>query len=190
MAYIPFDFSHVPTLETDHLHLRELEADDATVLLQHFQRAETYPSLDTLDAVADWIYHIRRLFEFMKAIHWGIIHTDTNTLIGFASIQEWHQASQYAEVSYSLTSLYTRHRYAVELIQALVAFSFKRLELNRLEASVILGDDDMMLSLEQAGFQHEGVLRERIYANQQYHDLHLYAILLADYNARVHSYHR
>ena len=54
------------------------------------------------------------------------------------------------------------------------------MNLNRVEADIIAGNEASMRVLEKLGFQEEGILRQRIYKDGQYHDVHLFALLKKD----------
>ena len=50
-----------------------------------------------------------------------------------------------------------------------------------LEAKVRLGNQASMGVLQKLGFQEEGILRERIYVNNQFYDVKMYSLLRREY---------
>jgi ribosomal-protein-alanine N-acetyltransferase len=54
------------------------------------------------------------------------------------------------------------------------------MHLNRIEADVVAGNDASMHILNKLGFRQEGVWRERIFKNGQFHDVVQFGLLRRD----------
>lgn len=181
----PFDFSHFPVLETKRLHLREMTPNDVTAILKHLGNPEVAKFIDMQPIKSDeqadeWLKWMGSFFSARDGLRWGITLKADNTFIGSAGIGNWNREARYAEVGYDISQPYWGHGYATEVVTSIIAFGMNRMHLNRIEADVIAGNDGSMRVLEKLGFQHEGVLRERVYKDGKYHDVHLFALLSKD----------
>lgn len=178
----PFDFSHFPILETQRLHLREMTPQDVTALLKHLGNPEVVKYIDvqpikTREQADEWLKWMGSFFSARDGLRWGVILKADDTFIGSAGIHNWNREARYAEVGYDIAEAYWGHGYATEVVQAIIDFGMDRMHLNRIEADVIDGNTASMRVLEKLGFRREGVLRERVYKQGKYHDVHLFALL-------------
>jgi RimJ/RimL family protein N-acetyltransferase len=69
-----------------------------------------------------------------------------------------------------------------EALQLVVRFSFRSLEVNRLEALVIKENIPSVRFLEKLGFQLEGTLRQYALIKGLFQDMQCYSMLKDDYD--------
>jgi [ribosomal protein S5]-alanine N-acetyltransferase len=181
----PFDFSHFPTLDTDRLRLREMTPQDVTALLKHLGNPEVVKYMDmqpikTREQANEWLRWMGSYFSAHDGLRWGVTLKADNTFIGSAGIGNWNREARYAEIGYDIAQPYWDNGYATEVSRAIIEFGINRMNLNRIEADIVAGNDASMRVLEKLGFQQEGILRERVYKDEKYYDVHLFGILKKD----------
>lgn len=181
----PFDFSHFPVLETERLHLREMSPEDVTSLLKHLGNPQVVKFIDTQpiktrEQADEWLRWMGSFFSAKDGLRWGVTLKSDGSFIGSAGIHNWNREARYAEIGYDIAQPHWGKGYATEVVEAIIDFGINRMCLNRIEADVIDGNHASMRVLEKLGFQHEGVLRQRVYKNGEYHDVHLFALLSKD----------
>jgi RimJ/RimL family protein N-acetyltransferase len=72
--------------------------------------------------------------------------------------------------------------YGTEVMRLLLHFGFGTLNLNRIFLRVDEDNKGGIRAYEKAGFVHEGLLRQAIYREQQYHDMLIMSVLRAEWN--------
>lgn len=185
MTIQPFDFSYFPTLTTQRLHLREMTSQDGLAILNHLSNPQVTRKLDmqplqTLDDALEWLRWMDSFFHSKDGLRWGITLKSDGMLIGSAGLSNWNRDIRFAEIGYDFAQPFWGQGYATEVTQALIHFGFQQMQLNRIEADIVDGNDASIHILEKFGFQHEGMLRERFYKDNIYHHVHLYALLKQD----------
>ena len=183
----PFDFSHFPVLTTDRLRLREMTPQDLTALLKHLGNPEVVKYMEmqaikTREQADEWLGWMGSYFSARDGLRWGVTLKSDHTFIGSAGIHNWNRESQYAEIGYDINQHYWGNGYATEVSRALITFGINQMHLNRIEADIIAGNTASMRVLEKLGFHEEGILRERVYKDGKYHDIHLFGLLAKDFN--------
>ena len=72
--------------------------------------------------------------------------------IGYNNFSEKHRAN----LGYDLQSIYSNKGYMTEAIEAVVEFGFNNLNVNRIEAEVMIGNIQSEKLLLKLGFHNEG----------------------------------
>ena len=73
--------------------------------------------------------------------------------------------------------------FMTEAVDAMLKFGFEDYGLNRIVAKVIKGNAGSVKVLQKLGFVQEGIQREGLCKNGQYHDLIVFSILKSEYHA-------
>ena len=183
-----FDFAGFPTLETERLILREIAPADAEALFRirgdyEVTKYNIGAAYDRLDQAVDLIAAMAQAFREEKEIRWGItLKTDSaHTVIGMCGYNYWIRRDARASVGYDLAQAYWGQGIMTETVQAIVAFGFRRMGLNRIEADADARNPGSARVLTKAGFKQEGLQREQFYEDSSFNDLVLFALLRKDY---------
>jgi [ribosomal protein S5]-alanine N-acetyltransferase len=184
-----FDFETFPILETERLVLRGITRDDIpalrgiygdTEVMRYMADMQSTLSTDReLRSIVDWA---GRMFAGKNGIRWGIVPRGEGDLIGTCGFHllDWH--NQHAEIGYDLARAYWRKGIMTEAVRAIVRFGFERLNLHRIEANVTEGNEASAKTLLKAGFQQEGVWRERAYLRGAFYDLLQFGLLKSEFD--------
>ena len=170
-----------PILETERLILRQLAATDAQDSFLFLSDEETMryydPSPMTQREQAEKsIERHRRRFAQHEALRWGITLKGENRIIGNCGYS-WDAENRNAALSYILSKHYWKKGIMTEALTAIIQFGFEHIHLHRIEAQVAYPNLASTRLLEKLGFQEEGRLRDRQYANNQFVDERMFGLI-------------
>ncbi|MDF5706189.1 MAG: GNAT family protein [Nostoc sp. S4] len=178
-------FNNFPQLTTENLILRETKLADVPAIFQIFADDEVtkYHDLETATSLEQVQFIIERRAERFKnqqGIRWGIAKKEDNIIIGSCgySIKNRFQA----EIGYELARGYWRKGLMTEALRTIIHWGFHQLNLNRIEAFVMLENTASIKLLGNLRFVEEGILREYGFWKGQFHDLKIFSLLKSDYS--------
>ncbi|MCU0481402.1 MAG: GNAT family N-acetyltransferase [Anaerolineae bacterium] len=117
----------------------------------------------------------------------GIRALDDDRLLGNCSIFSISQNSRNAEVGiYIGEPSEWGNGFGSDAMNVLVRFGFMDVNLHRIELHVFGYNARAIRSYEKVGFVREAVLREALYRDGTYHDIHIMGILRPDWLAKHH----
>jgi len=175
-------FSNLPVLETSRLRLRKLSPRDASDLYN-------YASVPEVAENVSWDYHrnisdsvhflriITKYYEDGLPSPWGIVFKENSRLIGTIGFHVWSKPNYFAEVGYAISRDYWNKGLMTEALLAVLDFGFTKLHLNRIEATCKLNNGASEKVMLKCGMKYEGIMKKKLYAKEQFHDLKLFAIL-------------
>jgi ribosomal-protein-alanine N-acetyltransferase len=179
------DFS---PLHTSRLTLREILDSDAESLLQIHGDAEhmrwfgsdPIPDLDGAKQLVALFASWRK--EPVAGARWAMELKDRPGLIGTCGLFRWNRTWRSCVVGYEIAPAYRGRGYTKEPLETLIAWGFRELQLNRIEAQVHADNAPSLALLAKLGFLQEGHQREAGYWTGRHHDLLQYALLKAQWN--------
>lgn len=156
----------IPRLTTARLVLRELTLEDAGWYMTHFSRPEIvggqgYPAPDGLEGARK---ELRRYVIDLAAQgsggRWGIALKGGEALVGSAGFYDWDHEVRSAEIGYDIAPEQWGKGLMREALTAIIDHCFEHLDLNRLQALVMPGNERSEQLLTRLGFVREGLLRQ------------------------------
>lgn len=180
-------FRRLPELTTPRLRLRKFKRGDVRDIF-------AYASDPQVTLYTPWEHHreletTRNFLDTILAAYrqgrpapWAIVLRENNSLIGAIGIRNWTMEHARAEVGYVLARQHWGKGYASEALQAVLAFGFSRMELNRIEAKCVPENKGSIRVLEKSGLRREGLLREVEFCKGKFGDLNLYSILRHEFD--------
>lgn len=174
-------FEHV-ILTTERLRLRSLVPSDAASVYAVFSDAAVMRYWSTAPWTAESTAHEliatdQRAHIDGTYVRLGIEVRATGALIGTCTLFDFVPQCRRAEIGYALAHAAWGNGYMHEALVALVAFGFRDLDLNRIEADIDPRNEASARSLERLGFVKEGHLRERWIVEGEVSDSGLYGLL-------------
>ena len=126
--------------------------------------------------------HHREWFETIRkrsdVVIFGIRERATGQLVGSCQLLGISPTHRKAELQIRIGESQARGRgYGREAVELLLDFAFDDLNLNRVELTVVDGNQPAVRTYEGAGFLREGLLRQAAYIDGRYIDLVLMSIL-------------
>ena len=180
-------YDHFPELQTERLLLRELSADDAPALFGVLSEPQVtrFYDLETFTSVAqaaDLIERFQQRYAGQIGIRWGIARRKApQLLLGTCGYNIWWQSSRRGLLGYELDRRCWRQGVMAEALAAVMAFGFKEMDLNRIEAMVFADNRASRGLLEKLGFDLEGLLRQYEYIKGRFVDMAMYSRLRGEH---------
>lgn len=176
-----------PVLQTRRLTLRLFRRDDAPRLAELAGRREishtmiSIPHPCTEAWAREWI--ARKLSEFAAGltVPWAMELRCTESLVGGIQLRSIDHEHALGEVSFWIGCDWWGQGLATEALQAVLAYGFGALQLNRIYGYHMVRNPASGRVLEKAGFQAEGVLRQRVRKWGVFEDVVIRAILREDW---------
>ncbi|HWT14711.1 MAG TPA: GNAT family N-acetyltransferase [Patescibacteria group bacterium] len=180
------DLSALPVLDSERLHLRPIREDDLPDLFAVFadpdvMRYWTKPPMRDVEEARSYLAGIERHFAARTAFKWAITRKGNDRLIGTTSLFRLDGPHNTGEIGYALGSAHWGNGYAAEAVHRTCRFGFDELHLRRIEADIDPRNHASIQVIEKAGFQREGVLRERYIYNDEIQDVVYYGLLAREF---------
>ena len=110
-----------------------------------------------------------------------VFRKEDDALVGGLTIANVRRGvAQTGSVGYWMGEPYARRGYMSAAVKAVAPFAFGALSLHRLDAACIPSNAASARLLEKCGFRYEGLARQYLCINGQWHDHYLYARLRDD----------
>jgi ribosomal-protein-alanine N-acetyltransferase len=176
-------FKNLPVLETPRLRLRKLSMRDAGDVFEYASVPEVadHVTWDYHRNISDSMHYLRFItqqYEDGLPSPWGIVHKDLGKLIGTIGYHIWSIPNMFGEVGYALSKDFWNNGYITEAFNEVIKFGFERLRLNRIEATCMLNNTASERVMIKCGLEYEGIMRKKLYAKGEFHDLKLYSLLI------------
>jgi [ribosomal protein S5]-alanine N-acetyltransferase len=181
-------FRNLPVLETARLRMRKLSMRDAGDMFE-------YASLPEVAEHVLWDYH-RNISDSMHYLRivtqqyidgvpspWGIVHKELGKLIGTIGFHIWSYPNGYAEAGYAISKDFWNLGIVTEAFTEIIRFGFENLNLNRIEATCKLPNLASERVMQKCNLKYEGIMRKRLFAKGEFHDLKMYSILRSDWES-------
>lgn len=106
----------------------------------------------------------------------------SDIIIGRCGIHNWNAEHRRAEIGYVMEDEnYKRKGLMTEALDAIIDYGFNKMNLNRMEALVGIGNIPSLRLMEKYNFTKEGLLRQHYYASDNYEDSVLFSKLYQEY---------
>jgi ribosomal-protein-alanine N-acetyltransferase len=174
-------FADLPVLRTGRLMLRRITEADVDGLFDIFADDEVteYYAWDTFtdpEQARELVARSAELYRRREAMRWGLVLPGTDRIIGTCGYTRWNSGDRFAIIGYDLARRYWRRGLMSEAVAAVVRFGFDEMALNRVEATVLVGNTASAALLARAGFRLEGRLAERAWHRGAFHDMHMFGL--------------
>jgi len=176
-----------PILTAERLQLRPFVPEDAARVAE---LAGTRSIADTTISVPhpypvefaiDWISMHVACWQADQAAHFAIELRPEDTLAGSVSLRAIDRAHYQAELGFWVGEPFWGQGLATEALQCVLPFAFGPLGLNRLHAHHMARNPASGRVLEKAGFEREGLLRQRVIKWGRFEDVVILSLLRRDW---------
>ncbi len=179
-----------PTLVTERLVLRELRLTDATEVANGAgdKRVARFliqvPSPYPVALARRWITGRIEWWDGGRGVTYAITtKRSPETLVGTVSLRRFARDRR-AELGYWIAQREWGKGIATEAARALVDFGFAHMELARIYAQVLAGNDGSSRVLAKLGMLHEGVKRQHVRKGARNFDVGIYGLLRDEWSTR------
>ena len=177
-------FSSIPELETERLLLRRLNVTDIEDVFKYTSDENVskyllwYPH-PSMDFTRRYLKYVDKKYKKNEFYDWAV--TVDGHVVGTCGFTSFDIENNAAEIGYVLRSDMWGRGLAAEAARAVITFGFELLELNRIEARLMVENAGSARVLEKCGMTFEGVHRGAILSKGKYRDIAVYSITKDDY---------
>lgn len=126
-----------------------------------------------------------KLFDDTRDIYCAICMKENDAMIGYISIINIDLRNRKAEwggVTIGDKSMWGQG-YASEAAKLILQYVFFEMPINKLQGRVLEDHQVTIKMLNSLGFTRDGVFRDEVFKNGEFHDIYLYSILRSEYLA-------
>jgi len=168
------------------VRLREYRKEDIPLKLSYINDPEILKYLEpgipypvTLNEELKWLDSIS---AFRDTYRFAIEAVTDSNYIGDCGVSSIDWKNSIASVSIFIGSgAYRGKGYGTEAMKLLISFLFNQVNINKVRLSVYSFNERAIKSYEKCGFKIEGVLRQEIFRNGEYHDIIAMGMLKEEY---------
>lgn len=179
-------FSTIPTVDTPRLTLRAMRVTDAADMFDYAHREDVTRYLvwtphPNVHHTREYLTYVGQRYRTGDFYDWAIVHREEGRMIGTCGFTRFDFSSDSAEIGYVLHPDYCGRGLATEAVRAVIDFGFERLELHRIEARYIQGNDASRRLMARVGMTFEGYARESMKIKGAYQTIGTCALLAEEY---------
>jgi RimJ/RimL family protein N-acetyltransferase len=169
--------------------MRKIEETDLDPLLELKRESWPFTHHTTIANRADQVRWFHGLGDEVHSprnlvLSAGLAESEVFEGFGVFKIFDVDYISRHARVGWDIFSKHRGNGLGRRLVEAGAAFSFEILNLNRLSAEILDGNERSRRCAAAAGFLSEGRLRNAVYKNGRYVDSLLFGLLRSDLPAQ------
>ena len=179
-------FSRIPTLETPRLILRGMRVSDAADMFAYAKDPAVtefltwYPHANA-EETRQYLTYVGQRYRTGDFYDWAVVDQESGHMIGTCGFTSFNCPSDSAEVGYVLNPAYHGRGLATEAVRRVIRFGFEELELHRIEAHFMVGNDASRRLMERVGMTFEGFARESMKIKGKYCTVGTCAVLRGEY---------
>ncbi len=179
-------FRDLPQLTTPRLILRRLKRTDYHDMYEYASDPEVTKYL-TWEPHPDRLYTLRYLSYITTRYRsgdfsdWAVIWKETEQMIGTCGFTSFCYAHNSAEIGYVLNRDFWGQGIAPEAVRAVLRVGFLDLNIHRIEAHYMEGNDRSRRVMEKAGMKFEGMQRDSMFIKNSYRTVGICAMLAPEY---------
>lgn len=173
-------------LETKRLQLRGLSPEDMDYIFEQVAKEEAKKILGHRSE-DDYLKEKRKQQDGYASYNrrfvlFLLVDKESGRVIGRCGIHNWNKEHRRAELGYRMEDeRFKRKGLMSEAVRAVIDYGFRRLDLNRLDALVGVGNVPSLRLMEKNGFVREGVLRQHMLVGGAFVDSVLFSKLREEY---------
>lgn len=174
-----------PRLETKRLLLRKITKADNTDLFEvmtdsQIDKKMVWNHLNKMEEITLYINEVIGFYESKQPSCFGIELKESGKLIGIVELINYKKEFHSLEFHYMLLPKHHSKGIMTAALLRIIAFIFKETDINRIEAFCLKSNRASAKALEKAGMHLEGIMRDKIFLNNEYVDLKSFSILKSD----------
>jgi ribosomal-protein-alanine N-acetyltransferase len=179
-------FTNLPVLETERLYLRPIKTADTPAVFEYAHDPEmTHYTLwsqhRSLEDSMLFVEQILASYAAGRPAPWAVVRKEDMQMIGTTGFVHWFPSHGRAEIGYAIGRKWWAKGYASEAARSALAFGFKKMLCNRIEAVCNVPNTASARVMEKIGMRYEGILRQYLFSQGSYRDVKIYSILRVEW---------
>ncbi len=171
-----------PVLETDRLHLVEVNKEHAQGLFDNFSNPAVvqYYGMDPMTELVQaekLVERFKNSFLTGHSMRWAIIRKEDNRFVGTIGLNNLSKGMKRAEIGFEMHPDFWRTGITSEALKAVLHYSFTEMGLHRMGAVTFMDNVASIKLLEKHGFEQEGILRSYLFQGGQSFDARVFSVL-------------
>ncbi len=163
-----------------------MKISDAEDMFDYARRADVTRYLlwdchPSIAATREYLQFIQKQYEEGEFYDWAIVLRDNGKMIGTCGFTSFDDENNAAEIGYVLNPDYRGIGLVPEAVSEILRFGFLRLDLHRISARYMEGNDASRRVMEKCGMSFEGTHRSSLYVKGTYKTVSVCAILREEY---------
>lgn len=174
-----------PLLKTSRLLFNKILLNDAENIIELYSKQNNIVFFDNkkikdIQEAKKYINYWNNRYEKNKSIRWALT-LKCGRFIGIAGFNFINE--HYGTIACCININHWNKGYANEVTKEILNFGFKVLNLNRIEADHFSENIASGTVLLKNNFTKEGIIREKRFENNKYHDVIVYGILKSEWES-------
>ena len=179
-------FKRIPTLETDRFILRKIKVSDYLDMYEYSKLESVTKYLlwrchPDERYTRDYLSYVQSQYRAGEFYDWAIIDKESSKMIGTCGFAKLDTENNCAEIGYVINPDYWRRGIATECVRKVIDFGFNELNLHRIEARYIVGNEVSRRVMEKCGMVFEGIHKSSLFVKDEYVSVGFCAITYDDY---------
>lgn len=185
-------FRDQPTLYTEHLILRRIAPTDLSDMFEYASDPEVPRFLpwephESTDYTREYLTYLETRLAIGDFFDWAVVERESGKMIGTCGFTRFRYEDDCGEVGYVLNRSVWGKGYAPEALEAVLAFGFNTLMLERIEARFLPENLRSLRVMEKVGMTKEGYLRSAMRIKGEIRTVGICSILRGEYGVRKES---
>ena len=151
-----------PASGIDGIALRQIELGDCEAWFDYLRLPEVFERTSwNLRSVDDLRVSMESYFHDSPSspIRMAVVDPSTGRLVGTVGLHTISDVNRSAEIAYDFAPSHWGRGLATRLCETVTCWAFAELNLHRLQATVLVGNEASVRVLARCNFRHEGLLR-------------------------------
>ena len=182
-------FSNMTTLKGERLTLRPMHPIDAEDMFSYAEREDVTRYLlwsphPSISYTRDYLRYIQGRYALGDFYDWAVIDRESRRMIGTCGFTRINIENRSGEIGYVLNPVFWGRGYAAEAASLVMDFGFEELELHRIEARFMQGNDRSLAVMKKLGMELEGYHVDEIFVKGSYRTVGVCAVTRESYLKR------
>lgn len=179
---------NMPRFESERLKFRAIKRGDLEDIFEYSNNPQTSQYLlwsphQNIFVTQEFIDIVLSKYKSGEYHDWAIVLKKSNKMIGTCGFTRIDEDNKTIEIGYVINPTYWGNGYATEAVNAILEFAFTELDINRVEARFMAGNDASLTVMKKVGMTFEGYLRDAAFSKGQYKTIGVSSILKREYLA-------
>ena len=181
--------AHLPKLDTPRLQLRAIKKQDLSDIYEYSSNPKTsqYLLWQPHKSEMETREHIDIVLSKYKSGEfndWAIVYKNNGKMIGTCGFTSIDEENNSVEIGYVINPEYWGMGIATEAVTRILEFAFEVLEVNRVEAKFMFGNEASLAVMKKSGMKLEGYYRDSMFVKGRYRTIGVASILRREYNLK------
>ena len=177
-------FSRMPTLTTERLCLRPMSTADAFDMYEYSCREDLTEYLlwsphPSVSYTRDYLAYVESRYATCDFYDFAVVLRDSGKMIGTVGFTKIDAPHNLAEIGYVINPEYHHLGIGFEAAERIVKFGFEKLELHRIEAKFMQGNDASVRVMQRLGMSFEGFAVDSMLVKGEYKTIGTYAMVVS-----------